>query len=75
MRAVANGVPPVATAYHRKVLPLGPAVPLSVAVAPEQIEVAGTVGISGIGFTVTSTEIRALSQRVVELKLLTNRSC
>lgn len=69
--AVVNGEPPLAAAYHLKVLPLAPGVPLRVAVAPEQIEVAGTVGIDGIGLTVTSTEARALSHSVVELKLLT----
>lgn len=64
---VASGVPPVEAAYQRREFPLVPAVPVSVAELPEQVELAGTVGLEGIGFTVTSTEDRALSQRVVEL--------
>ena len=71
LRAVACTVPPVETVYHLKVLPLVPAVPVSVAAVPEQIDFAGAVGSAGIGFTVTTTEARALSHSVVELKLLT----
>lgn len=55
LRAVASGLPPEEAAYHRSVLPLAPGVPLSVAVAPEHIDVGVKVGSPGIGFTVTTT--------------------
>lgn len=53
LRAVASGLPPEAAAYHRSVLPLAPGVPVSAAVAPEQIDAGVKVGSEGIGFTVT----------------------
>lgn len=64
---VASGVPPVEAAYQRREFPLVPAVPVSVTVVPEQVDFAGAAGLAGIGFTVTSTEERALWHRVVEL--------
>ena len=64
---VASGAPPVEAVYQRREFPLVPAVPVSVAVKPEQVELAGTVGFAGIGFTVTTTDDRELSHRVVEL--------
>ena len=65
LKAVAKIVPPVATEYQRRVLAFKPAVPLSVAVLPEQIETPDALGAPG--FTVTVTVDRAPSHRVVAL--------
>ena len=65
LNAVAKIVPPVATEYHRKVLAFRPAVPLSVAVLPEQIETPDALGAPG--FTVIVTVDRVPSHSVVAL--------
>jgi hypothetical protein len=69
VNAVASSVPPVAAAYQRRLSPFAPAVPLRMAVPPEQMDALATVGVPGAGLTVTTTVpfIKAMQVRLVLL--------